>query len=126
MFVLQLKVGQTAEDQTALNRRLSETECRTSVLTELVATERDFVTVLTHLKDGYLVEAKKRPDLLSVEEVTNIFSNLSQILEFQRSFLSDLEDSIDSANTARSKIAHVFLKHVSINIKLDKFLTIDR
>lgn len=111
LFV-RLKVGQTVEEQTALSRRLSETEFRTRVITELIATERDFVSVLTHLNDGYLVEARKRPDLLNDEEVTSIFSNLSQILEFQRSFLADLEASIDSTNTARSKIAPVFLKHL--------------
>lgn len=110
LFV-RLKVGQTVEEQTS-SRKLSESEVRSRVVSELVATERDFVTVLIHLYEGYLTEARKRPDLFTDEEVDRIFSNLPQILEFQKSFLADLEASIDQCNTARSKIASVFLQHL--------------
>lgn len=89
---------------------------RARVISELVATERDFVSVLIHLEEGYLEEARKRPDLLLEEEVDRIFCNLSQILDFQKSFLADLEASIDQTNTSRSKVASVFLKHVSIYV----------
>ncbi|KAL1491966.1 hypothetical protein ABEB36_012477 [Hypothenemus hampei] len=90
---------------------LSNDQVRTSVVRELVNTERDFVKVLTDVSEGYLSECRKRTDMFSEEQIATIFINLEDILHFQVGFLSDLEKSIDWEAPHKSLIGECFLRH---------------
>lgn len=104
---------------TSIRRRtsislLSNEQVRTSVVRELVHTERDFVKVLRDVSEGYISECRKRCEMFSEEQIQTIFINLEELLEFQTEFLNDLESCIDWDAPHRSCIGDCFLKHVSI------------
>ncbi|ERL91186.1 hypothetical protein D910_08525 [Dendroctonus ponderosae] len=92
---------------------LSNDQVRTSVVRELVHTERDFVKVLRDVAEGYLAECQKRKDMFSDEQLSTIFSNLNEILQFQVGFLRDLEACINWEAPHRSCVGSCFLKHSS-------------
>lgn len=90
---------------------LSNDQVRTSVVRELVHTERDFVKVLQDVAEGYLAECRKRKDMFSREQIDTIFINLEEILKFQSAFLKDLESSIDWDAPHKSCVGQCFIKH---------------
>lgn len=92
---------------------LSNDQVRTSVVRELVHTERDFVKVLQDVAEGYISECRKRNDMFTDEQVNAIFINLEDILKFQSIFLKDLESQIDWDAPYKSCVGSVFLKHQS-------------
>lgn len=92
---------------------LSNDQVRTSVVRELVHTERDFVKVLRDVSEGYLAECRKRKDMFTEEQIATIFINLNDILQFQVGFLRDLEGCIDWDAPHKSLIGDCFLKHSS-------------
>ncbi|XP_044730841.1 uncharacterized protein LOC123293913 [Chrysoperla carnea] len=103
---------------TSIRRRtsislLSNEQVRTSVVRELVHTERDFVKVLRDVSEGYISECRKRCEMFSEEQIQTIFINLEELLEFQTEFLNDLESCIDWDAPHRSCIGDCFLKHKS-------------
>lgn len=65
---------------------LSNDQVRTSVVRELVHTERDFVKVLQDVAEGYISECRKRTDMFTPEQIQTIFINLEDILKFQSGF----------------------------------------
>lgn len=129
-FLFQLRVSQedTVEDclaaiasgttSNSTSRRrtsislLSNEQVRTSVVRELVQTERDFVKVLRDVAEGYISECRNRPDMFTEEQIETIFINLEELLEFQTNFLKDLESRIDWNAPHKSCVGEIFLKHV--------------
>lgn len=106
--------GKSASKQ--LRRRtsislLSNEQVRTSVVRELVHTERDFVKVLTDVVEGYLAECRRRIDMFSPEQIQTIFINLEDMLKFQSAFLKDLESCIDWDAPHKSCVGNCFLNH---------------
>lgn len=107
-----------AASGTQLRRRtsvslLSNEQVRTSVVRELVQTERDFVKVLRDVAEGYIAECRRRTDMFSEEQIETIFINLEELLDFQSEFLKDLEASIDWNAPHKSCVGECFLNHVS-------------
>ncbi|XP_057660132.1 mucin-2 isoform X2 [Diorhabda carinulata] len=92
---------------------LSNDQVRTSVVRELVHTERDFVKVLQDVVEGYIAECRKRTDMFSKEHIDTIFINLEDILTFQLGFLKDLEGCIEWDSPYKSCVGSCFLKHRS-------------
>jgi len=90
---------------------LAGTSARSSVVKELLSTERDFVKTLTDIQHGFIFECRRRGDMFTSEQVNTVFSNLEQILQFQTSFLRDLESVIVEQNYHLSCVGEVFLKH---------------
>lgn len=90
---------------------LSNDQVRTSVVRELVHTERDFVKVLQDVVEGYVAECRKRTDMFTKEHIDAIFINLENILTFQLGFLKDLETCIDWESPYKSCVGACFLKH---------------
>ncbi|KAK9746793.1 RhoGEF domain [Popillia japonica] len=90
---------------------LSNDQVRTSVVRELVHTERDFVKVLQDVAEGYIAECRKRKDMFSKEQIDAIFINLENILRFQTVFLKDLEACIDWDAPHKSCVGGCFIKH---------------
>ncbi|KAJ8968727.1 hypothetical protein NQ317_000736 [Molorchus minor] len=106
--------GQTVPNQ--IRRRtsislLSNDQVRTSVVRELVHTERDFVKVLQDVAEGYISECRKRTDMFTEEQIETIFINLEDILKFQSAFLKDLEACINWDSLYKSCVGSCFLKH---------------
>nr|CAD7440106.1 unnamed protein product [Timema bartmani] len=106
--------GSTSASQ--LRRRtsislLSNDQVRSSVVRELVNTERDFVKILRDVAEGYLVECKRRLDMFSPEQIDAIFCNLEELLHFQTIFLEDLENRVDWEAPHRSCVGDCFLTH---------------
>lgn len=100
---------------TQLHRRtsislLSNDQVRTSVVRELVHTEREFVKVLQDLAEGYIGECRKRHDMFTDDQIATIFVNLEDILAFQCEFFKDLESSIDWEAPYKSCIGSCFIK----------------
>lgn len=91
---------------------LSNDQVRTSVVRELVHTEKDFVKVLQDVAEGYISECKKRKDMFSKEQIDTIFINLEDILKFQSAFLKDLESCIDWDAPHKSCVGDCFIKHI--------------
>ncbi|XP_050499338.1 uncharacterized protein LOC126879961 isoform X2 [Diabrotica virgifera virgifera] len=92
---------------------LSNDQVRTSVVRELVHTERDFVKVLQDVVEGYIAECQKRTDMFTKEHLDAIFMNLEDILTFQLGFLKDLEACIEWEAPYKSCVGSCFLKHRS-------------
>lgn len=90
---------------------LSNDQVRTSVVRELVHTERDFVKVLQDVAEGYISECCKREDMFNSEQIEQIFLNLEDILKFQSAFLRDLEACIDWESPYKSCVGACFLRH---------------
>lgn len=90
---------------------LSNDQVRTSVVRELVHTERDFVKVLQDVAEGYIAECRKRKDMFTKQQIETIFINLEDILKFQSGFLKDLESCIDWDTPYKSCVGGCFLKH---------------
>jgi len=107
---------------TQLRRRtsislLSNEQVRTSVVRELVQTERDFVKVMRDVAEGYIAECRRRTDMFTEEQIETIFINLEQLLDFQSEFLKDLETCIDWNAPHKSCVGECFLNHVSDHLR---------
>jgi hypothetical protein len=85
---------------------------RANVINELVTAERDYVKLLSDLVDGYLKPMKSRPDLFSHQRIQSIFGNLEALYQFQKSFLVDLEHSLNWNALEDSVVGGCFLQHV--------------
>ncbi|XP_026669321.1 uncharacterized protein LOC108624996 isoform X4 [Ceratina calcarata] len=90
---------------------LSNEQVRTSVVRELVQTERDFVKILRDVAEGYIAECRRRTDMFTEEQIETIFINLEDLLDFQSEFLKDLETRIDWTAPYKSCVGECFLNH---------------
>ncbi|XP_012269249.2 uncharacterized protein LOC105693719 [Athalia rosae] len=89
---------------------LSNEQVRSSVVGELVQTERDFVKVLRDISKGYIAECRRRTDMFTEDQIDAIFINLEELLDFQSDFLNDLESVIDWNALHKSCLGECFLK----------------
>ncbi|XP_034186585.2 rho guanine nucleotide exchange factor 3 isoform X2 [Osmia lignaria lignaria] len=90
---------------------LSNEQVRTSVVRELVQTERDFVKILRDVAEGYIAECRRRTDMFTEDQIETIFINLEELLDFQSEFLKDLESRIDWNSPYKSCVGECFLNH---------------
>lgn len=98
---------------------LSNEQVRTSVVRELVQTERDFVKILRDVAEGYIAECRRRTDMFTEEQIETIFINLEELLDFQSEFLKELETRIDWSAPYKSCVGECFLNHVRKSKLLD-------
>lgn len=91
---------------------LSNEQVRTSVVRELVQTERDFVKILRDVAEGYIAECRRRSDMFTEEQIETIFINLEELMDFQSEFLKELETRIDWSAPHKSCVGECFLNHV--------------
>ncbi|XP_052738408.1 protein still life, isoform SIF type 1 isoform X6 [Bicyclus anynana] len=77
------------------SRHLSDADKLRKVLMELVDTERAYVKHLNNLLENYL-EPLKRETFLSNAEINALFGNIQEIVTFQRQFLQNLEEALES------------------------------
>ena len=71
------------------------------------------VTTFPIYSQGYMHRCQAYPHLFSPEKIEAIFSNIVELLAFQKKFLEELESCIVPANMNHSQIGAVFLYHVS-------------
>ncbi|XP_060851678.1 pleckstrin homology domain-containing family G member 1-like [Rhopalosiphum padi] len=76
------------------------------VITEILETEESYVNHLKEIVEEYL-EYWKHKEILSKEHCNQLFGNITEIYEFSRIFLNELE----LANNSVPKIAHCFLNN---------------
>ena len=62
---------------------------------------------------GYVREAKKRPEMFPIEKVTVIFSNIEEIHLFASDLLASLEQQVNPDEPHLSQLGQCFLDHVS-------------
>ncbi|ORX43613.1 hypothetical protein BCR36DRAFT_415463 [Piromyces finnis] len=77
---------------------------RAKLVAELLNTERSYVQDLERLHN-YQIEAEAK--ILSKEDSITLFSNLGQLLDFQRKFLIHMESAL-SVSTQEQRIGHLF------------------
>lgn len=92
---------------------LSDDQVRSSIIKELLKTERDFVKVLKDVTEGYVAECRKRTDMFTGAQIKSIFSNLEDLLIFQKNFFHDLEARVDFQYPYKSCIGEIFFNHVN-------------
>ncbi|XP_046420190.1 uncharacterized protein LOC124179639 isoform X1 [Neodiprion fabricii] len=92
---------------------LSNEQVRSSVVRELVQTERDFVKILRDVAEGYVAECRRRSDMFTEDQIEAIFINIEELLDFQSDFLKELESVIDWNAPHKSCVGECFLNHRS-------------
>lgn len=92
---------------------LSNDQVRSSIVRELLSTEHDFVQVLRDVSEGYIAECRRRTDMFTEHQIYTIFGNFEELLEFQKTFLENLEARVDRETPHKSCVGEAFLKHVS-------------
>ncbi|XP_072032437.1 uncharacterized protein [Amphiura filiformis] len=92
---------------------LSNDQVRANIVHEIITTERDYVNNLRDVCEGYLEQARQRPEMFSEECVQNIFGNIEEIYSFQKNFSLVLETCIHPEWPHLSEIGKAFLNHES-------------
>ncbi|KAF2354905.1 Pleckstrin domain [Trinorchestia longiramus] len=86
-------------------------QIRANVIKEIITTERDFVKHLRDVVEGYLKQARRRPDMFSTARISAIFGNMEELFAFQTRFLADLEACIDWEMLHKSCVGEAFIKN---------------
>ncbi|KAJ3291507.1 hypothetical protein HDU79_002334 [Rhizoclosmatium sp. JEL0117] len=102
--------GTTANESA---KEIKEKDARTPLLNELIKTERDFVQSLEQLYEYQMELLSIRT--LSFDIGTTLFANLSELIEFQRGFLDEMEVEL-GLGPGNQRIGGLFLRHVRISI----------
>lgn len=84
---------------------------RANVINEIITTERDFVKHLQDVVEGYLQQARRRPDMFSDERIRAIFGNMEALFAFQTGFLKQLEACINWDSLYESCVGDAFVKN---------------
>ncbi|XP_059175095.1 uncharacterized protein LOC131955133 isoform X2 [Physella acuta] len=87
-------------------------QARANVVNEIISAEREYVKHLRDVVEGYVKQARKRPEMFPIEKVTVIFSNIEEIYEFARQLLDRLECCINHHQPHLSQIGQCFLDKV--------------
>uniref|UniRef100_A0A915D5S7 DH domain-containing protein n=1 Tax=Ditylenchus dipsaci TaxID=166011 RepID=A0A915D5S7_9BILA len=74
-------------------------------------TERDYVSLLQNLVQGFLEQCKRRKELFGDERISRIFGNLEQILSIHTKLLRDLEACFDQKRPEHSCLASCFIRN---------------
>ncbi|KAL8579618.1 hypothetical protein ACOMHN_025571 [Nucella lapillus] len=86
--------GGATEDGAPGTRSLSDAQRMRKVIMELVETERAYVKDLLCLLTRYL-EPLKEETFLTSDNVSELFGNITEIVQFQQQFLHSLEQAIE-------------------------------
>ncbi|XP_076466563.1 protein still life, isoform SIF type 1-like isoform X2 [Babylonia areolata] len=86
--------GGATEDGAPGTRSLSDAQRMRKVIMELVETERAYVKDLLCLLTRYL-EPLKEETFLTSDKVSELFGNITEIVQFQQQFLHSLEQAIE-------------------------------
>ncbi|XP_071949322.1 uncharacterized protein [Antedon mediterranea] len=109
-----LSSGQFNADDTARPTSmsfLSKRQVRTNVVMEILNTEKDYNKHLKDLCEGYVKQARKRPEMFSEEIIQTIFGNIEDIYVFQCRFLRKLTKRINQDEPHKSEIGSCFLRY---------------
>ncbi|XP_013417036.2 uncharacterized protein LOC106178424 isoform X2 [Lingula anatina] len=90
---------------------LSKDQARTNVVNEILSAEREYVKHLEDVIEGYVKQARKRPEMFSEERIRLIFSNMEEIYEFTSEFLEELETCYNETMPHLSEIGQCFINH---------------
>lgn len=109
---------ETNEELTLSNHSRHESmqrksEARSSVIQDLLTSERDYVKHLKDVVEGYVERARKYVQMFSSERISTIFGNIEQIYQFASTFLKDLERCINAQEMSASEIGNCILSHES-------------
>uniref|UniRef100_A0A0N5AIJ6 DH domain-containing protein n=1 Tax=Syphacia muris TaxID=451379 RepID=A0A0N5AIJ6_9BILA len=96
---------------------------RAKIIQELMSTERDYVTLLQNLVQGFLEQTRRRTEMFPPSRIQRIFGNLEAICTLHCKFLRELEMTLDPKIPENSCIGNVFLQNVldAFNFQLLKF-----
>uniref|UniRef100_A0AAR2M4Q1 Phosphatidylinositol-3,4,5-trisphosphate-dependent Rac exchange factor 1 n=1 Tax=Pygocentrus nattereri TaxID=42514 RepID=A0AAR2M4Q1_PYGNA len=89
---------------------------RLCVLNEILNTERDYVRTLAFLQSAFLQRIRQTAEnqqCLTPEHVKILFSNIEEILDVHREFLSALEGNLQPEPQHYHALGHIFLQFVS-------------
>ncbi|KAI6173572.1 Rho guanine nucleotide exchange factor 3 [Aphelenchoides besseyi] len=84
---------------------------RRRVVEELLSTERDYVTLLRNLVEGFIDQCRRRPEMFPEDRVRRVFSNLEQILLLHSKILRELELAFDQNTPENSCISNAFVRN---------------
>ena len=103
--------SQKQEQEVPVAPKVDRRRIRANVVLELINSERDFVKHLHDVVEGYLVPARRHPEIFTGERINTIFSNIEQVYEFQRKFLASLERCINWDDLTQSEVGQCFLEY---------------
>ncbi|XP_052823048.1 uncharacterized protein LOC106874706 isoform X5 [Octopus bimaculoides] len=90
--------------------QFNSNQARTNVINEIISAEREYVHQLDDVLQGYVVQAKKRPDMFPDDKISTIFGNLEDIYTFSKKFFKSLEVSLKD-DLHQSEVGHCFIEH---------------
>ncbi|CAG5128798.1 unnamed protein product, partial [Candidula unifasciata] len=91
---------------------MGKTQARSNVVNEIISAEREYVKHLRDVVEGYVKQARKRPEMFPREKVSTIFSNIEDIFRFATELLDQLERSVNHNQPHLSELGQCFLDKV--------------
>nr|WEL12751.1 Rho guanine nucleotide exchange factor 4/29 [Halisarca dujardinii] len=92
-------------------RKLLPQEVRAKVVDEILNTEREYISSLEDITEGYLQRCKQHTSLFTEERRDTLFANADELLQFQRRFLSNLESVVKEGELWETCVGECFIKH---------------
>ncbi|XP_050416345.2 uncharacterized protein LOC126830100 isoform X3 [Patella vulgata] len=96
---------------------IDKNQARANVVNEIINAEREYSKHLKDVVEGYVKQARKRPEMFSEEKITTMFGNIEEIYTFASKFHTELEKHINPTFLHLSEIGGTFLdnsKHFEI------------
>ncbi|XP_070173942.1 serine-rich adhesin for platelets-like isoform X2 [Littorina saxatilis] len=87
----------------------NKTHLRSNVVNEIITAETEYVKHLRDVIEGYLKQARKRPEMFPVEKVTVIFSNIEEIYNFAVKLLGHLQSAVNKDQPHLTEFGQCFL-----------------
>jgi hypothetical protein len=84
---------------------------RRRVVEELMETERDYVSLLQNLVQGFVDQCRRRKEMFSEDRIQKIFGNIEEILALHCKLLRHLELSFDEKTPENSCLSNAFLRN---------------
>ncbi|XP_065840628.1 spermatogenesis-associated protein 13-like isoform X3 [Oscarella lobularis] len=91
-------------------KKLSPVEMRGKVLEEILGTERDYVSHLSDIVQGYLVRCRQNDTLFPLDLLQLVFCNVEDLCQMHTGLLASLEESVSPENMYDSCIGHCFVE----------------
>ncbi|KAL8592415.1 hypothetical protein ACOMHN_021357 [Nucella lapillus] len=86
-----------------------KSQLRANVVMEIITAETDYVKHLRDVIEGYVKQARKRPEMFPVEKITVIFSNMEAIYTFATKLLTDLRAAVNTQHPHLTQFGQCFL-----------------
>ncbi|XP_046325681.2 uncharacterized protein LOC124110386 isoform X3 [Haliotis rufescens] len=102
---------ETEESPKLRNHGMNTDQGRANVVNEIIHAEREYVKHLRDVVEGYLKQAKKRPEMFPEEKISIIFGNIEEIYNFATKFLASLDKVFNKEAPHMSGVGEVFLSH---------------